>query len=85
MVVLAEKQIEMNFMEQLQGDAPQIMGMDYYNVIITAASALILCMAFVYLTAEDEAIQSMVFVHGGLCIGMICIVVWYRNKIHEQS
>ena len=58
----ATQEIELKFLEELQGDNPKLMGFDYYNVITAATALLALCMSFVYITAEDDAVKHMVLV-----------------------
>ena len=42
-----------NFIEQLKGDNPKIMGFDYYNVIYCSGGTLFLVMMYLYLVVEE--------------------------------
>ena len=79
----ATQEIELKFLEELQGDNPKIMGFDYYGVIYCATALLALAMGMVYFTAEDDAVKNMVLVHGALSIGLMLAVMWYRSKLHK--
>ena len=78
----ATKEVELKFLAELQGDNPTIMGFDYYNVIYCAAGLLAICMFILYVISEDDAVKNMVLMHGGLSIGLMMAVMWYRSKLH---
>ena len=81
----ATKEVELKFLQELQGDNPTIMGIDYYSVIYGAASLLALCMFSLYMMTEDDAVKRMVLVHGTLSIGLMMAVMWYRSRLHKQQ
>lgn len=57
------------------------MGYDYFHVIYATASALILAMAFVYWTVDDQTVKNMVLTQGFLSLGLILSVIFFRSRL----
>lgn len=57
------------------------MGYDYFHVIYATAGALILAMAFVYWTVDDQTIKKMVLGQGFLSLGLILSVIFFRSRL----
>ena len=63
----------------------KLFGLDYYRVIYVSVTLLIILMAIIYVTAEDETLKKVTLIQGSMSAVLVVSLAWFHGQVEQKK